>query len=738
MLTRKNMIKLVIILLLFSIGFFLRVESINLLGIPPDEKSYFQDENGFPYTYDMDPYYNYRLTRNYLDHGYLGDTIINGTEWDLHSYYPPGVPVGYPPLIVYFATFIYKLINLFATVPLIKVCFWLPAFVAPLSAIPAYLFVRRLTNDFGGITAGILVTTTPIYFMRTVPGFFDTDMFNVLFPLLVVWFFFEAVYTEKIKIKILFVFLSAICMFLFSMAWVGWWYLFLVMVLSCSIYIIGCRSKRIGIKDLSYVFGAFLALSVILICIFEGSNLFKLLVFLFEFAKIGSIQNPWAPWPDVYISVSELQTFSLKGALSTGGYTFGLGILSIFALFILKIKNIYPRFVGKIHWFLYFFLVFWILTGLCALTIGIRFMMIIISPLVISAGLMIGICVASLTILKGRKNLFKILSLCALFVFITPPILGAYESLYVLVPCMGDEIGECARWIHNNTQSDTIVVSEWNYGHFFAAVSDRPVIFDGRLAYIENLPIRQLDSSSNFSNRTPNTSRDYWINKALSTTNESLSVGILKMLTTSGDSSYLTLDKYTKNTTKSVEILNGILGVDKELARDILIKNHHLNRKQADDVLKYTHPDNPRPFVLVTYDRMINGGYWIFHFGEWDFNKMKGGNYTYSFSDIKITNNILKTDDGILMDLKTGRTTWYNKTPYCVILVSKDKIQKRYLDKKNDFCVILLMDNEKAVVIDRRFENSMFTKLVLEKRSTAYFKPMYKNKKVVVWKATIC
>jgi hypothetical protein len=34
---------------------------------------------------------------------------------------------------------------------------------------------------------------------------------------------------------------------------------------------------------------------------------------------------------------------------------------------------------------------------------------------------------------------------------------------------------------------------------------------------------------------------------------------------------------------------------------------------------------------------------------------------------------------------------------------------------------------------DKNFENSVFTKLFLEKSGTAYLKPIYKNQTVAVW-----
>lgn len=183
------------------------------------------------------------------------------------------------------------------------------------------------------------------------------------------------------------------------------------------------------------------------------------------------------------------------------------------------------------------------------------------------------------------------------------------------------------------------------------------------------------------------------------------------MLATTGDSAYLTLEDYTGSTAKSVEILNNILGLNKETAIDILINNYHLSEAQTNTILNLTHPDTITLFVLVTTDEIRDKAYFIFCFGEWDFNKDEGLNYEYSITNYNITEDILKSVNNISMDMKTGDVKWDGKTPYCVELVSENKI----------------------VVIDKNFENSIFTKLFLEKSGTAYFKPVYKNQSAVVW-----
>ena len=726
------------ILIIFLVGFFIRVDSIYLEGIPDDQKAFYQDQNGIPYMYELDSYYNYRLTENYLDHGYLGDIIINGTEWDLHSYYPPGVPLDYPPLIVYLTSFIYKLANIFSQIPLLTICFWIPAFIGPFAGIVAYLFTRRYTNEYGALAAGILTVTAPLYLIRTVPGWFDTDMFNVIFPLLIVWFFMEAVESKNSKMQILFTVLSAFSIFLFAMAWNGWQYLFYIITVFCIVYLVYGKIKGSSIKNIFNVFIPFFMISIILIGITNFSNIIDFIYGPSELIQIGS-QSPWYPWPDLYVSISELMKPSLEEfAAKIGPVLLGLGIIGTFlTLRIMINKQLKERFLNKMSWFFYLLIVVWLLAGFVSLEQGIRFILLLIPPLVISAGIMVGICIEYIKALegklKGKEILVKLLCLSFIVIISIPAVINAYESSS-LTPGADDDLWNSAAWIQNNTSNNTVIITEWSYGHFFSAIADRPVSLDGRSAYIETLPLRQFYNNSLFNPQSPNTSREYWIDKALCTSNENLSLGIFRMLSTGGDNGYLVLNKYIGNTSRSVEILNNILGVNKNSAMEMLINNYKLSPEEAEEVLKYTHPDSPNPFVVVTYSDMIYKAKWTFYFGEWDLSENSGKNYTYSLGTLNITGSKVNADNNITGDLTTNSITWNGETPYCEIIVKNNETEKHYLNKNSDFCIFLLEDIDEAVVLDKQFENSMFAKLILEKSGSTNFRPVYENENAVVWK----
>lgn len=735
--------KIGIVVFIFALGLIVRFDSIYLFDTPSDNKSYYQDADGLPYMFEIDSYYNYRLTENLIEHGYLGDIRINGTEWDLHSYYPPGVPLDYPPMITYLAAFIYYLINLFSTVPLLNVVFWISIFIAPISGVVAYFLVSRFTNDYGALAAGIFVVTAPMYALRTVAGWFDTDIFIIFLPLLVTLFLFLAVEKRNnLHEGIFYALLTAITMFIFSLAWNGYQYIFYFVSIFLAIYIMYCKIKGREIRKLFYIFIVFLSVTLLLIFLFSGFiNIYKLFAGPLELIKITN--NPWMPWPDVYTTVSELNKPSIVEIISNIGITFFAGVLGLFWMFrILINKNMKNKLLRKMNWFFYLYLLLWSLIGIISLFKGNRFVMLLIPPLAINAGIFIGIVVEYLYLLQDsqkfaifrkKRNLIPLLAILIVICVSIPALYSVHQSVSSLKPIVNDDLWDVSAWINNYTSNDTVIISQWSYGHLFTAIADRSVVFDGRMGYIETLPNRINNNDYPFGSKSPAVYREYWINKAFTTDNESLSKGIFTMLASSGDLAYLTLNNYTNNTTESVEILNNILGLDKSSANQTLTNKYNLSQEKANAVLKYTHPNKSNPYVLVTSDGFLGIGQGIFEYGEWDFNENHGYNYTYFWNYFNTTNGIINNTDGLYYDTVTGKITWNNKTPYKLITITKGNKSERLVDNNSDFNIYLIMDEEKVVIMDKRFEKSLFTKLIIEKSNDTNFKMSYRRNNVIVW-----
>jgi len=375
-------------------------------------------------------------------------------------------------------------------------------------------------------------------------------------------------------------------------------------------------------------------------------------------------------------------------------------------------------YLPRITWFFYLFLVLWTIIGLISTMEGSRYLMILIPPIVVSSGIMIGICVMYFDILKKFKitrseNFIKFMSIFVVLLVTVPGIVNDYKSYPICTPEGNDDLWNAALWINNNTSNDTVIISEWSYGYLYSGAAPNRVSIDGG---------------------SQNSPRTFWIYKAFSTDNESLSLGIFKMIATNGDLGYLTLENYTKNTTKTVEILNNILGVDKNRAFTILTNNYGFNSQDSEIILNYTHPNNPRPFVLVTNDDMMKKGFGIFYFGLWNFNAMQGKDLTYTFGKMDMNNSIANSSEGVLFNLKTSNVTWDGKTPYYVMIKRNGEINSYYVNESSDFSTFILADSNFSVVMDKGFENALFTKLVIERSNSTNFKPIYENKNVVVWK----
>ena len=69
-------------------------------------KAFFQDDKGYTYMPDIDPYYWFRYAKNIVDHGHPGDIVKDGREWDKHQLAPNGRPVKSDLFHVYYLVYL--------------------------------------------------------------------------------------------------------------------------------------------------------------------------------------------------------------------------------------------------------------------------------------------------------------------------------------------------------------------------------------------------------------------------------------------------------------------------------------------------------------------------------------------------------------------------------------------------------------------------------------------------------
>jgi len=684
-------------ILIFFTGFILRADTVYLGDVNGTERAYLTDDQGLPYMYELDSYYNYRITENYLKNGHPGDTLRAGIPWDSYSYYPPGRPAVYPPVISWVSIMSYRFLDPLTDMGLYECCFWLPAVVAPFAGTVMFFLIRKYAGDAAGFAGGMLMVTAPLYFARTLPGFFDTDMFNCLMPTLIVLFYTGVVESRDKYGCLASGLLFAVSMLLFSLSWTGWQFMLYVTLASAFIYAI--ISWRRGTLDFLCIERLFLPLllAILLIGLFNGPQQ------LSGVNALGILDSTSSggSWPDIYGSVSELGHPSVEVFLSAAGpLNLGFGVFGALVIISIFIRgDMRRKHLPSFNPFILTLSLVWMLSGLTAYYISVRFGILAIPPLTFISGIFLGVVLSYMRVISGRWNFRADIPVVLLLVLITS--VATIEAAEISrVPFINDDFLDAANFLKDGTREGTVVVTEWSYGHYITAAAERPVLFDGG---------------------SQNTPRAYWIFRAFETDNESLSAGILTMLTSSGDSAVSLLENRTGNTSLTVEILNAILGVDRRSAEEILTTKYGLDRGFADKLLEYTHPGRGK-YVILTTRGMRYIGYWYLYYGSWNFTSATQ-KPIYEVADTPRSEMLKSVEGG----------SWRGKRPYRFIIKDEDSVKRVDVDESSNFSVIFIPDEGEAIIIDRRFDDSLFVKLVLLEEESKQFRRIYRNGYVTIW-----
>lgn len=849
---------IVIILILLAVVFALKAPAADLPGLSDNLKAEYTDASGLPYFSEMDSYYNLRLTENFVDHGHVGDELKDGSPWDMHRYAPYGNQVNYELGIVYVTNWLHDVVNSFfgGDYSLREVAFWTGAIISTFAVIPAFIFARRISNDWGAIVATLIIVLAPNYFAHTFPGFFDTDMFYYIFSLLFIFFFVECIRTDKIILKVIYALISILSIGLFSQSWTGYIFYIGLMGIFSIVYLIACYIFNVGDDQSEYSsklswfihHDALLSIVILGVIGFIGLAVFRgfdgvLGIFgsLTGLLSLQSASRVVGGFPNVLVSVAEMQIPSMLGPgmnsmflANTNGFINGIGGIAVFfaalsVLYILvsrawkfrksgkevkttgkpqkgkrlsaskkldderkfKLSLTDLKFGGhdeilsdKRLTVLYatLFLV-WVVITAVAVTRGSRF----ITTIVLPFGLLTGLFISYISdYIKNRLNndkwLVVILLFCgflaavplstinpiygiALFAVIaaiglvtiygikpdasvkvplkkyaviaaiiialvTPTVCGAFQTSTNVAPGTSDPMWNAMQWINETQSNDTVITSWWDYGYLFEIAADKQVTFDGG---------------------SQTGSRAFWLGKAMTTDNLDLSVGIFRMLDTTGENATAMLVNITGDSGKSVDILLDVLPKSESDAQKTLVDKYKLTSAQASDLVKLTHPANPRPVTFVASSDMLGKAGWWTYFGNWNFKNQSSENYQYlvPYHTIKVnpgqTGNFNLMDEyGMKVDMIIERGTGNNTTnahietsrsdngekimindteynPYKashLIVIENNQIMKNESVKgasDGNFTIFLIgSDNEYTpFVMSNELTNSMFTRLYL-------------------------
>ncbi|MFQ5475056.1 MAG: hypothetical protein ACE5DM_04435, partial [Candidatus Nanoarchaeia archaeon] len=252
-------------------------------------------------------------------------------------------------------------------------------------------------------------------------------------------------------------------------------------------------------------------------------------------------------------------------------------------------------------------LIFWFLAAVYAATTSVRFIAFVVPVFALGMAAFVAMCWNELPgwsekTISVNKNISRTLIAVALIILVFMPLASsANATAKNEIPSMNDAWYNTLIKIHDNSD-DGIITSWWDFGHWFVAVGQRKVTFDG----------------GNQGERI------HWVGRTLREDNETQAVGILRMLNCAQEKAPHRLSEMLGGTiqtdVKAVDILYSIFSLDKEQAREAYLENG-LSEAEAEEMLSLTHCDDLIPQYYITSEDMVGkAGVWA-HFGSWDFHK---------------------------------------------------------------------------------------------------------------------
>jgi dolichyl-diphosphooligosaccharide--protein glycosyltransferase len=458
-----------------------------------------------PTILDYDPFWYYRHAIEIMQNG------MKPLKWDKLSYYPPGRP--FDPTLGWEYTMIlfYKIAQIISkNVDFLLIAKLSPVILAALGAIPAFLFGKMLSNNWGGLATALFAVLTPTFIGVSMAGYCDND------PVVVFYTFFSiySVFLALTKKSLPYYAFAILVNLLFAFNWGGGWFVLLLFAAFLPVLFIfrilesfiQNRSFKLNLKEIFQKIKPLLIPLVIILVVTNilgvltnlGTMLMSLLVSLgFIRKEAGLLVN---------VSVAELQllnVFSKDGFLTV---TSRIGLLpTLLTFFGLPAIIIYKLWKKMEISYVEIFLFLWVGITFWMILHGIRFALEFSSAAAVAAGYVIG----NLT-KYFRKDVISatVFGVLALFIlmFVSDAIQIGYASA-------GMEISQnwidALEWLKKNADKDSLITTWWDPGHIITGYTGLKVHADGAhcgpaecIPYNHNIRIQDMGRVFSTSNET--------------------------------------------------------------------------------------------------------------------------------------------------------------------------------------------------------------------------------------------
>jgi len=556
------------------------------------------------YLLGADSYYYYYLTRRLYSEGSLGKADSKGMFRNEMRRFPRGVGewINWHPYVGYHWTNLAR--RLFPDLDLMTALSYLPL-VLTIFVIGGFFLICHFLKArvSSSVLGALLLVLTPIFIQRSCFGWYDTDLYNLLFPIGVVLALFAAIRYPRWTWAAACVggFLSG----LYALFWSGW--PFLLGVISGAavlIYGLHCWQKRHW-KDamlLFIVLFSLTALATVMLLLSPAvlfSNLSESTAMVQRFAGID-----YDLWPSALAIVGETRGITFHKLVHVmGGYaSFLLAVMGTIISLILFSKR--KDNAGLSH--LICVLVMLLPVGYLALRSE-RFSLLCALPLAIL--LVFGFDrIQDLGEWAMSKKGFQTVPRLLTRVFLLSLLAGVFIPSFVsdanaiatkMKPIVDDNWQTVFTKIQQETPEEAVIHSWWPPGYLIIALANRRVYLDGGSQHL---------------------TETYWVARAYMTEDEREAVGILRMLNVSGNQAVPFLLAKDFKLSDAIDYILEIVPLTKRAAREIM--GDTLAVEDIDALLNLTHGESDSvPTYTFIYDDLIKQNLALSVMSRWNFRK---------------------------------------------------------------------------------------------------------------------
>ena len=594
---------------------------------------------------------------------------------------------------------------------------YMPAFVSSLIVIPIILIMRLYKLTFVGFLAALLASITWSFYNRTMTGYFDTDMFALVFPVFILYYVMKFVKDDKLLTMFIASIITAFYVIFYPQGYAA----------ITAVFVTFIAYGLVFIKDKKQFYLSLVFMSIALIEIMLVLKLALLIAFYF-LSKQEIIRREKNP---LYIAIATIILFILAGdgygliMSKIGWYTktgTDAGVLHFYDVaqtireagkipfdtfanrisgsvisFIIALAG-YMLLVFKKKEFLLFIPLIGI--GFFAYIGGLRFTVYAIPAMAIGAVYLAYFIIERVVVKDKVKYTFLALATVAL---LYPNI--RHIVAYKVPTVFNHEEVKILDKLKNVATPKDYTLTWWDYGYPVWYYSDTNTLIDGGKHHADNFIISQI----------------------LTTDSQMQAANLART----------SVEKYVKKQLAYTPVADYIF----EHNGTALDANDVLDEMKLSD---YKLPKKTRDIYLYLPNRMLNIFPTVAVFSNLDLNtgNKKANHFFFMSRSFKQVGNKLILGNGVSFLNNTGQLVVGNrKLPikhFSVVSYSKQgKLQKQdqILDYNSHFNIIYMKNYNTILVLDDKMYNSLFIQLfVFENYDRKLFEPVILNPLVKIYK----